>query len=91
MKEIAEWLRREGAENYFVVLVDFFKDKDGAIHVMRGGEFFAEIEEFAADYLSKPKKDGTRRKDTGAWTFEPKWSAKAYRKAKDNWAAISKF
>ena len=91
VKEIAEWLRRDGAENYFVVLVDFFKNEEGTIHVMGGKEFFAEVQGFAAEYLSKPKKDGTRRKDTGAWTFEPKWSTKAYQKAKNNWRVITDY
>jgi hypothetical protein len=91
VKEIGKWLRREGADNYFVVLVDFFKEKNGAMHVMQGAEFFDEVERFAKHYLKRLKKDGTSRKDTGAWTFDPKWSGEAYQKAKGNWTAISDY
>jgi hypothetical protein len=89
--EMSGWLKREKAVNYFVVLVDFFEDKEGSMHVMQGAKFFAEVEGFAAHYLSKPKKDSTPRKETGAWTFNPKWSAAAFKKAKNNWQLISNY
>jgi hypothetical protein len=87
--EIEEWLENEHPKNYFVVMVDFYEG--GNIHVMHGKMFIDEVMAFANDYLSKPKRDGKPRKDTGAWTFEPKWSAKVYNEAKENWKILTNY
>jgi len=84
--EIDKWLKKEKPKNYFVVMVDFYRG--GTMHVMHGKTLIKEVLAFAEHYLSKPKKDGTPRKDNGAWTFEPKWSNKIYGKAKDNWQVL---
>ena len=76
---------------HFVVLVDFFNNKDGVSRVMLGAEFFDEVERTTKQYLKKRKKDGSQRKDTGAWTFNPKWSAELFQKAKGNWEVIEDY
>jgi len=85
--ELSDWIKKTKPKNYYFVMVDFHKD--GSFHVMPCREFMKEVMAFSKHYLSIPKKDGTPRKDTGAWTFEPRWSVDVYNKAKDNWKVIT--
>ena len=80
VQRLADWLQADKPQNYFFVMVDFYKG--GSIHVLPLKIFIDEVMGWANHYLSQPKRDGTPRKDTGAWTFEPKWSTKAYEEAK---------
>lgn len=89
VQRLADWLKTEKPKNYFFVLADFYKG--GNIHVLTADMFIGEAISWANHYLSQPKKDGTPRKDTGAWTFEPKWSADIYEKAKENWAVVTSY
>jgi hypothetical protein len=89
VQRLADWLQADKPQNYFFVMVDFYKG--GSIHVLPLKIFIDEVMGWANHYLSQPKRDGTPRKDTGAWTFEPKWSTKAYEEAKENWDVITSY
>ena len=89
VERLADWLKAEKPKNYFFVMVDFYKG--GSIHVLSVKRFIDEVMGWAKHYFSQPKKDGTPRKDTGAWTFEPKWSRDAYEEARENWNAITSY
>ena len=89
VERLADWLKAEKPKSYFFVMVDFYKG--GSIHVLPVKIFIDEVMGWAKYYFSQPKRDGTPRKDTGAWTFEPKWSTKAYEEAKENWDIITSY
>jgi hypothetical protein len=86
VQKLADWLGNLRPQNYFFALVDFYQD--GNIHIIPAQIFIEEVMGWADHYLSQPKKDGTARKDTGAWTFEPKHSDKVYKQSKESYDAI---
>ena len=74
----------------FVVLVNLDHDGRTEFYVYRPAELAKRVQDVYQDYISKPKKDGTARKEVGfRWFDETSFKAND-RARRNNWKAIRK-
>ena len=79
---------KKNTDNLYVVLVNMRSDGTNDFSIYRHDELVDRVNQVYSDYIHKPKRDGSVRKEPGFRWFDHKFFSEEDKARKNNWALL---